>query len=376
MKNIFFIILLFTALLSCNNKPQAESTSVAPTNENSVQMTDSQLKNAGIAIGKMENKTISAVLKLTGAIDVEPGNIVSISFPLGGYLKSAKLIPGMQVRKGEIIAVMEDLQFIQLQQDYLTAKANLIFLEGEFDRQQELNKSKATSDKVFQQAQATYTSQKVLLKSLSEKLKLIGINPNRLDENSISRTANIYSPINGYVSAVNINTGKFVNPTDVLFEIVNPVDIHLALNVFEKDVNQLAKGQKVMAYSNANPEVKYVADIYLISKGLTRDRFVTVHCHFKRYDKRLIPGMFMNAEIEVQSNNAWVLPADAVVSFENKQYVFIAKMNSEFEMMEVKTGNTENGFIEIITDQNSAPSNFVTKGAYSLLMKMKNTPDE
>lgn len=376
MKNIIFIILLYVALLSCNSKQEAESTVDVATNENSVQMSDSQLKNAGIAIGKMENKTISSIVKLTGVVDVEPGNSVSISFPLGGYLKSAKLIPGMQVRKGQIIAVMEGQQFIQLQQDYLTAKAQLVFIEGEFIRQQELNKSKATSDKVFQQAQADYTSQKVLVKSLSEKLKLIDINPSKLDENSISRTANIYSPINGFVSAVNVNTGKFVNPTDVLFEIMNPVDVHLALNVFEKDVNRLAPGQKVIAYTNTNPEVKHPAEIYLIGKGLSQDRFVEVHCHFERNDKKLIPGMFMNAEIEVQSNNAWVLPADAVVSFENKQYVFIAKTNNEFEMMEVKTGNVENGLIEIIVDQNSASNNFVTKGAYSLLMKMKNTPDE
>ncbi|MBA4057546.1 MAG: efflux transporter periplasmic adaptor subunit, partial [Marivirga sp.] len=337
MRNIIFIILLLTALLSCNSKPEAENKDVAAINENIVQMTDPQIKNSGIVLGKMENKMISAVLKLTGVITVPPGNAVSISFPLGGYLKSAKLLPGMQVRKGQVIAIMEDQQFIQMQQDYLTAKANLIFIEGEFNRQQELNKSKATSDKVFQQAQADFTSQKVLVKSLSEKLKLIGINPDKLDENNISRTANIYSPIDGFVSEVNVNTGKFVNPTDVLFEIVNPADIRLALNVFEKDVNRLTQGQKVIAYTNTNPDVKHKAEVYLIGKGLSADRFIEVQCQFERTDKKLIPGMFMNAEIEVQSNKAWVLPADAVVNYERKEYVFIAKNENEFEIMEIKT---------------------------------------
>ena len=380
MKNVIYITALFLSFASCNKEKETETGTEAKTetavSQNVVQMTDAQLKNAGIATGKLENKSISSVLKLSGMVDVEPGNKVSISFPMGGYLKSAKLIPGMQVKKGEVIAVMEDQQFIQLQQDYLTAKAKLTFIEGEFNRQQTLNKSKATSDKVLQQAQADFTTQKVLVKSLSEKLKLIGFNPDKLDENTISRAANIYSPINGFVSQINVNTGKYVNPSDILFEIVDPSDVHLVLHVFEKDVNRLERGQKVSAYTNGNPEIKYAAEIYLIGKELSADRFIEVHCHFKQKSNNLIPGMFMNAEIQVQSSNATVLPADAVVSFENKQFVFVAKANNEFEMVEVKTGMTENGLVEIRIDQNFIANNFVTKGAYSLLMKMKNTPDE
>jgi hypothetical protein len=83
----------------------------------------------------------------------------------------------MHISRGEIIAVMEDQQYIQLQQDYLTSKAHFSYLEKEFQRQKELNESKASSDKVFENAQAEYLTQKILIKSLSEKLKLISINP-------------------------------------------------------------------------------------------------------------------------------------------------------------------------------------------------------
>jgi cobalt-zinc-cadmium efflux system membrane fusion protein len=61
---------------------------------------------------------------VNGKIDVPPQNMVSISVPLGGYLKSTKLLEGMHISKGEVIAIMEDQQYIQLQQDYLTAKAH------------------------------------------------------------------------------------------------------------------------------------------------------------------------------------------------------------------------------------------------------------
>jgi len=267
-------------------------------------------------------------------------------------------------------------QYIQLQQDYLTAKAQFSYNESEFIRQKELNQSKATSDKVFEQTRATYEIQSVLVRSLQEKLKLIGINPVKLTPATITRSINIYSPINGFVSAVNVNIGKYVNPSDVLFELVNPTDIHLALTVFEKDMDKLFIGQKLMAYSNSQPDKKYPCTIILISKNLSGERSAEVHCHFEQYYKNLLPGMFMNADLEVKSNNVNALPNDAIVRFENKQYVFIAKKNNQFEMTEIKTGIAENGFTEITIDEKLAVETFVLKGSYNLLMKLKNTAEE
>lgn len=377
MKKYIIIVFALTALTACNSHKTEEKTE-ATQNGNSVELTDAQLKNAKIETGKIEQRSISSLLKVNGSIDVPPQNMVSISAPLGGYLKSTKLLAGMHINKGENIAVMEDQQYITLQQDYLTAKAKLAFTEEEFHRQEELNKNKAASDKVFQQAKTDFTSQKVLVKALSEKLKLIGINPETLDENNLSRSINITSPIDGFVSHVNINIGKYANPSDILFELVNPADIHLALNIFEKDIDKLFIGQKLIAYTNNNPQKKYPCEIILIGKDLSHDRSVEVHCHFEQYDKTLIPGMFMNAEIEVQSNNALVIPTDAIVRFEGSQYIFIEIAKGKYEMQQVTTANSENGFTQISFPENfdAASKTFVTKGAYTLLMKMKNTEEE
>lgn len=378
MKNIIILAILFIALAGCNSKEQTESNTEAPVNGNDVELTDTQMKNAEIFTGKLEQKNISSVLKVNGVIDVPPQNLVSISAPLGGYLKSTDLLPGMHITKGQCIAVLEDQQYIELQQEYLTSKAKLTFTEQEFNRQKSLNESKASSDKVFQQSQADYTSEKILVKSLSEKLKLVGIDPDNLNENNLSRSVKITSPIDGFVSKVNMNIGKYAKPEDVLFEIVDPSDIHLALNIFEKDINKLSIGQKLIAYTNNNPEKKYECEIALIGKDFSEDRNVVVHCHFKEYDKNLIPGMFMNAEIEIQNNDAYVLPTDAVVSFENKQYIFIAKSKNQFEMREIKEGIAEGDNIEILAEdaKDWTSQNIVIKGAYILLMKLKNTSDE
>jgi cobalt-zinc-cadmium efflux system membrane fusion protein len=313
---------------------------------------------------------------VTGKVDVPPQNLISVSVPLGGYLKSSHLIPGMFVRKGESIAIIEDQQYIQLQQDFLTTQSKISFLENEYQRQKDLNQSKASSDKVFQQAEMELKTQKILVKSLAEKLKLVGINPDKLNENSISKSINIYSPISGYVSKVNVNIGKYISPTDVMFELVNTSDLHLALKVFEKDLDKLMIGQKVTAYTNTYPDKKYPCEILLIGKSINEERNTDVHCHFEVYDKALIPGTYMNAEISVTNAKSYVLPEDAIVRFENKYYVFVKKAAMQFEMLEVQIGNTEKGFTEIIKSENLNNQTFVIKGAYTLLMSLKNKSEE
>jgi cobalt-zinc-cadmium efflux system membrane fusion protein len=214
------------------------------------------------------------------------------------------------------------------------------------------------------------------VKSLAEKLKLAGINPEKLNENTISKSINISSPINGYVSKVNVNIGKFIAPTDVMFELVNTSDIHLALKVFEKDLDKLSIGQKVVAFTNTYPDKKYPCEILLIGKSLSEERNTDVHCHFEVYDKALIPGTYMNAEIAITNAKSYVLPEDAIVRYENKYYVFVKKAATQFEMVEVQIGNTEKGLTEIIKTENLNNQTFVIKGAYSLLMSLKNKSEE
>jgi cobalt-zinc-cadmium efflux system membrane fusion protein len=228
----------------------------------------------------------------------------------------------------------------------------------------------------MQQTEAEFRSQQVLISALKEKLQLVGINIAKLSINNISRSINLYSPIDGFVSKVNVNIGKYVSPTEVLFELINPSDIHLNLKVYEKDINKLYVGQKLNAFTNNQPTKKHPCEILLIGHDISNERNTDVHCHFETYEHDLIPGTYMNAEIAIKNSKAFVLPEEAIVLFENKQYAFVKIRSNQFKMIEVLVGSSENGFIEILQAENFATSDFVVKGAYSLLMSLKNKVDE
>ena len=375
MKNILKITIILLLIISCNSDKKEKKATVIE-NQNKVSLTNEQLKNVTIKTEALAQRTISTLLKLNGQIDVPPQNMISISMPLGGYLKYTKLLPGLHFLKGEVLAVMEDQQYIQLQQEYLITKSKLNYAEKEFVRQKELNQTQASSDKVYQLADTDYKTLRITLSALAEKLKLIHINPNTLSEKSISKSVNIYAPINGYVSKVNVNIGKYVNPSDVLFELINPLDIHLNLKIFEKDVVKLKIGQKLAAYSNNEINKKHLCEIILISKDLSAEHTAEVHCHFENYDKNLLPGMYMNAEVAIKNSDSFTLPSEAVVNYEGKNYVFIATDLTNFILKEVQIGTSEDAFIEIVNYLDFKQNKVVTKGAYTLLMQLKNKSDE
>ncbi len=360
--------------MACSNQNSEEKKTEKVANENEVSLTVAQSQNIDLQVAEVSLGEVSETLKLQGKIDVPPQNLVSVSIPLGGYLKSTKMLPGTHVQKGQVIAMMEDPQYIQLQQDYLSIGNKLSYASKELARQKELNLNRANSDKTLQLAETEYKNLKVEHSALIEKLKLININTNQLAEGKISRTIPIYSPINGYVSKVSANIGKYVTPSDVIFELINPSDIHLNLTVFEKDLHKVNIGQRVLAYTNVQPELKYETEVILVSHNVTEGGSSEVHCHFEKYDKRLVPGMYMNAELKSKNQKVQLLPETAVVSFEQKDYVFEQLADGKFKMLAVTIGETSEGKTAVLTDLKG--KQIVVKGAYSLLMKLKNTSDE
>lgn len=374
--SIYILLISFSLLIQCKKEETPKQEKNLPKDENIVNLTDAQMRNAPIETTTLSLKNIASTLKLNGMIDVPPQNLVSVSIPLGGYLKSSNLLPGMPVSKGQVIAVIENPQFIQLQQDYLMAKSKARFAELDYTRQKTLNQSQASSDKAMQLAQSEMNSQRILMNSLSQQLRLININPESLKSGSITKSVPVYSSINGFVSKVNVNIGKYVNPSDVLFELINPDDIHLNLKVYEKDLQSLKKGQRFVAYTNADPSKKYYGEVFLISKDINPGGLVDVHCHFDKYDHNLVPGMYMNAEIETSTSFSNAISEDSVVNFEGKDFVFVEEKKQTYKLTPVTLGDTENGFVQILNFMDLNNKKIVIKNAYTLLMKLKNTEEE
>lgn len=395
MKYYLVIFLAAAAFVSCGNGE------VPPVNEtleqkkqvetNEVNLTNAQFKIAGISFGTVEMKQISGTFKASGVLDVPPQQKVSISVPMGGFLKKTDLLQGKRVRKGELIAVIENPEYVQMQQDYLEAKSQLEYAKADYDRQQELAKENINAKKTLQLAKSNFQTLNAKVSALKKRIEVSGIKLSAVENGNIQSTVNIYSPIHGFVTEVNVNIGKFVNSTDVLFEIVDTEHLHAELTVFEKDVPKLQIGQKVR-FTLANETAERTAKVYLIGRQISNDRTVRVHCHIDKEDIHLLPGMYLKAIVETGEAQVPALPDEAIMDFEGQKYIFIATEKEhmaeadstseqgdlqahKFKMIQIQIGNNDMGYTEVGLPQGIEKSKIVVKGAYVLLSKLKNSEE-
>jgi len=391
MRVIVTYIVLLSLLAGCGAKEAAtekESAKAAPAGEpaekaapDRVTLTTEEQQVGGVRLGALTQRPMSGGLKVNGVLDVPPENLVSVSAPLGGFVDRTDLLQGSRVRAGQVLAVIRNPDFVQLQQDYLETRSQLKLARAEYERQGELYRQEVAPQKNYQRAQAEYEALQVKTNAQAARLRLAGLPIG----GGIVSTATLRAPRGGFVKAVNVSIGQSVTPTDVLFEIVNPQHLHVELTVFEKDIPQV-KEQQLVRFSLGNDSVsrERTAHVYLISKTISDERTVRVHAHLDREDEQLLPGTFVRAVIETNRVTVPTLPEKAVVQYGAQAFVFVAADSAAkagtaaYRLVPVTRGVSEDGYTEIHLPaaERGKPLRFVTEGAYALLGKLKNAEEE
>lgn len=374
-------------MASCNSITDEAVQEENHEEENTVELTQAQYDQADIKIGTIDRRVIGSELMVNGVIDVPPQSNISINIPYGGFVKYIDMLPGTSVKKGQLLATIENPEFIQFQQDYLEGLANQEFLKAEFERQEELYNEKVASGKSFQQAKSNYLANEARIKTMEARLRLIGFIPSKIREGAVSASVNIYSPVTGSVREVYTNMGNYVNPKDVILDITNSEDLHVELTVYENDIPRVKKGQRIRFSLANSPDQWREANVFLLGSNVREDRSVTVHGHVKQLSEDLLPGMYVTAKVETDSDEVWAVPQSAAVRFGGKYYIFSYKgkqiENGQslhgFEMVEVIRGYTEDDYTHVTLAESSrkiSDIKLVTQGAFTLLAKAKNSEEE
>ena len=370
---LFFTLLL---IISCSKKESMESHDEQISVSDVVTLTEAQIKNANITTGTYSEEGVASIVKASGRLEVPPQNVVSISTPFSGFIKSMDLLQGMKVKKGQIVAQLQHPDYIVFQQNYIELKSELEFLDAEYQRQQELAKDNINALKAVQSAKSKFEMTKAKVDGLKARLQLMNLDLTQVEKGEFSSIINLFAPFNGYVTEVNVNLGQHVNPDNVIVEIIDNQHLHAELRVFEKDILKIKAGQLISFVLHGDNQVRK-ASVYLIGKEILSDRTITIHGHLAKEDPDLLPGMFLTAEIETSKEKSSVLPEEAVVTFEGESFIFRAESNTTFKMIKVNLGETQNG--KVVVEFPPAINNqttLVLSGAYSLLSILKNGEPE
>lgn len=379
MKKLKYIIpvLALPILISCGaEKTNADTEIIEEKNSNELVITSSQFELGKMALGTFTNQSFHRVVKANGMLDVPPENKSTVSAYFGGYVKTISLLQGQKISKGQTLFILESPDYIKVQQDFLESKSQLSYLKSDYERQQELASTNVSSQKTYLKAESEYKTTLAKFESLKKTLQLMNINSSTVTEFNLSSTIVVKAPISGYVTSVLATKGMFLNPSDIALTIMNVDHMHIELNIFEQDLTKVKVGQEV-AFSIQNDNKSYKAKVHLINKAIDTDkRTIKVHCHFENESDALslTAGMYVEAEIYATSDSSLALPVNSVVSIENQSFVLVKKIEAkdqmDFEKVEVKVGQTNKNYIEILNahdfDKNQQ---ILTNGAFNLIQE-------
>lgn len=377
MNRIYIALVVFGGIFftGCQNKTTPVETTVTQEEEHEenagkeVELNSAQHKAAGIVMGQLEDKNLSDVIKVNGQTELPPQNQADVTTLLSGTVTQILVNIGDRVTKGQVLAVADSPEFIKLQEDYQVSKNNLEYLDLEYKRQQTLRAENVNSEKTYQKTKSELNIEKSRYQSLTNQLSLLSTNPN-----AMARTLKIVAPISGNVSAIPIRIGTNIVNGQTLFSLVDNSKIHLDLKIYEKDLPYVHEGQKVFFnLTNINKE-EVTATIFSIGKAFEPGtKTVIAHANIDQVPDNLIPGLYVNALIDVGAKTVKALPNEAIIKADGRTFIFVAddsethEEHFHYQRVEVKTGVQELGYTQVdILEEVPAKYSIVIQGAYYL----------
>ena len=301
MRKIGFYLLMLLAMvmvISCGNDKKSNKEENATSEKVETEKGEEEV-DADADPAPDLSKTVN-VVRVTGTLALDPQNRAEVSPIASGVVRCITTREGIRVRRGQVVAYIENTQIVELQRQYLTAVNELSAAKTELARQHTLMKQEAGVLKTLQQAESAYAIANAQVVGIGRQLSQLGVNPSSISAGKLTTLIPVTSPISGIVGKVKISMGSFVDISTSLMTVVNNINLHCDLKVFEKDLPKVRIGQMVNLTLTNAPEVTFRANIYDINSAFDNDsKSVTVHARIIDHPStKLLPDMFINGVIE------------------------------------------------------------------------------
>lgn len=370
------LFLLLPLWIGCKHNPVENAEVAPPSSDESggLILTAAQIATAGIAWAPVEMRKPNASLKVTGELAVHQEHIATVSAFTDGFIAELRTGLNKPVQKGQVLALINKPDLVDLQQEWLETKEKLVFLNAEYERQRQLKDENATALKNFQRAEAERREAQTHLQLLEVKLRLYQVNVATLTPANVRTQLAITAPFSGIITQTFATTGSAVDMGTPICEILDLQQLHADVFVFEKDLSKVHLGQTALLSMPGQPQEMVIpVEVYSIDPGLDpAKKAVRLHARWKNTPRTsLFNGAYVEAQLALdgKTGNQPALPAEAVVREENDHYIFVVASNDQthtrFQKMMVSVAPAGDGYLAITPATPLAPDALVvTKGAY------------
>ncbi|GAA0875208.1 efflux RND transporter periplasmic adaptor subunit [Wandonia haliotis] len=361
IEKVIFFLCLSLVIAACGSKENKEGGHDHDHGEHEeehadeVHLSQQQFTSLKMKVDTLKVRNMGEFVESNGQLEVPPQNEATVTALFGANIQTIKVIEGDKVKKGQVLAYLSHPDLIDIQTEYSSNWNQLQYLSSDYERQKKLYDEKVGSGKEFQKIKSEYLGMKSKVRGSEAQLEMMGLNTEKIRQGEVFSNIAVKSPIDGNIKSVEIKIGQYVQPQTDMFEIVNIEHIHLDLMVFEKDMHKVKEGQNIRFSIPSNPNEELTAKIYSVGKSFEQNpKAVHIHAEIENKKGYLIPGMYINAQIETSNAESIAVPESAVVKEGDKFFIFTAEKEKGsdikewgFKPIEVSVGTQDRGWIEI-----------------------------
>jgi len=340
--------------------------------ENSIQISQENINNLDVKLGKMEPVTQIPVLSAPAKVVIPPTQEYIVSASQAGVIDKLNVAIGDNVVKGQVLAQLNSPDLLTLQREYLKAGAAQQASLINFNRDKKLLEEGVIPDRRWQETSSQYHSAVSETDEHKQLLEIAGMTSGEVGQlaktHRLTRQLNVRAPIAAVVLERLAVAGTRIDMMAPLYRIANLDELWLEIAIPQERMSSIKIGDRVVV---ENSEV--TAKITLLGQSVSPenqtilaravvgwvDAFPTQHLPTLR------PGQRLNTRIIQSSDKAtFKVPNTAIAQNEGKAFIFIRNQQG-FSVSPITVVGKQ-GDESIISGELTGNEQIAVKGAVAL----------
>jgi cobalt-zinc-cadmium efflux system membrane fusion protein len=323
-----------------------------------------------LKIDKVKPSEVHDTLRLSARVELDQQGVARIGATVTGRITEINAVLGQKVKKGQRLALLNSTELGKAQADYLKASSQVNLWRLTVKRAKRLLQSGVIATAQLQERQSVLNDAEVDQRAARDQLRVMGMSESDLKRLDKRHKMHSFSPVTASIDGVvierNVAIGQVVQPADSLYTVANLSHLWLVAEIPEQQAHWVQQGDQVQAEVPALPNQEVSGKLIYVADLVNPDtRTVTVRMALDNPQRLFKPQMLATLKISKPGAQTLVVPGQAVVRENNKDYVFVQIAPNRFELREVRLGREE-GQQRPLLGGLMAGEPIVVKGAFHL----------
>jgi len=294
--------------------------------------------------------SVPEIVTAPGEVALDLKQVAKITSRIEGQIEKVHVQLGDRVKPGQALVAIRSLQFDQLIEEYLVAKAQADVAENTFRRTEKLRADDIVPERKLIEDKGRHLESQAKYQHIREKLLNMGLSTEELialerGQHEESHRYTLTSPIAGTVVTQHVVRGQGVSPGIELFEVVDTRRVWVFANLPIEQARKFKEGDTgTITPKGAQPMSAPLTYIAPVADETTRT--IQVRFEVENLQGRLKPREYVEVSLTLPGLPALSVPVSAVTTADKIRGVFV-EHDSGYSFLPIDMGRESSGWVEV-----------------------------